>query len=140
LYKFYNRKKRKQKGGKIMEALTFGEFFKAVRGRRGLTLRRFCLTHGLDPGNISRMERGLMPPPTGREKLEKLASYLELKVGSDEWYEFFDLAAASAGRVPEYVMDNAELVKRLPLVFRTLRGQKPEKEKLDSLVEAVRKA
>ncbi len=47
----------------------FGEFFKAKRQALGLTLREFCLKHKLDPGNISRLERGLLAPPQGRERL-----------------------------------------------------------------------
>ncbi|HUT84377.1 MAG TPA: helix-turn-helix transcriptional regulator [Thermodesulfobacteriota bacterium] len=119
---------------------SFGELFKEMRQRTGLTLRKFCLKHNLDPGNMSRMERGLIQPPTSREKLKQYATYLQIKEGSDEWYEFFDRAAASAGRIPEYMMDDAELVKRLPYVFRTLRGQKLDIKKLDELVEVIKRS
>ena len=44
----------------------FGEFFKVKRQALGLTLREFCLKHKLDPGNLSRMERGLLAPPQNR--------------------------------------------------------------------------
>jgi len=119
---------------------SFGQFFKAMRQKTRLTLRNFCLKYGLDPGNISKMERGLIPPPTSREKLEQYASFLQLKEGSTEWYEFFDLAAASSGKIPPYLMDDPELVKRLPLVFRTLRGQKVPENQLNDLAEIIRKS
>ena len=41
----------------------FGAFFKQKRLELGLSLRRFCLEHGLDPGNISKLERGRLAPP-----------------------------------------------------------------------------
>lgn len=117
----------------------FGQFFKKMRQLTGLTLRQFCLEHGLDPGNISKMERGLAPPPSSREKLEKYANALQIKESSDNWYEFFDLAAACSGKIPPDVMSDTQLVEKLPLVFRTLRGQKVPKEQLDELAELIRR-
>jgi len=118
----------------------FGQFFKRMRQKKGYTLRSFCLKHGLDPGNISKMERGLIPPPSAREKLEQYASFLGLKAGSNEWYDFFDLAAANTGRIPDDLMGDSQLVKKLPLVFRTLRGQKVEDNQLTDLAELIRRS
>ncbi len=73
----------------------FGALFKANRQALSRTLREFCLKHKLDPGNLSRMERGLLAPPQDREVLERYAKALEFKSGSDDWYTFFDLAAAA---------------------------------------------
>jgi len=58
---------------------------------------------------------------------------------TDDWYNFFDYAAASTGRIPPDVMSDEELVKRLPVVFRTLRGQKLPIEKLGDLAELIRR-
>jgi len=118
----------------------FGEFFRGLRASRGLSLRGFCLANGFDPGNISRLERGVLPPPESREKLETYAKALRLKKGSDDWYTFFDLAAAERGRIPEDVLSDVELVNRLPVLFRTLRGQRVDDEALDDLVERIRRA
>ena len=104
--------------------IAFGDFVKRRRKELGLTLRRFCLENGLDPGNMSRLDRGLLPPPQSREKLEKLARLLRFKKGSDEWYELFDLAAAEKGRIPDDILRDEDVVAKLPLLFRTLRGQK----------------
>jgi len=120
--------------------VTFGQFFKKMRGKKGLSLRRFCIENNLDPGNISKMERGLIPPPKSQEKLEQYASYLEVEKGSDDWYEYFDLAAAHSGKIPDDLMKDDELVKKLPLVFRTIRGQKVSKEKINKLAEVIRKS
>ena len=117
----------------------FGQLFKEMRLRTGVSLRQFCLDHSLDPGNISKMERGLASPPQSREKLEEYAQYLGIEKDSDDWYNFFDCAAASTGRIPPDVMSDEELVKKLPVVFRTLRGQKLPIEKLGDLAELIRR-
>ncbi|MBI2457639.1 MAG: helix-turn-helix transcriptional regulator [candidate division NC10 bacterium] len=66
-----------------------------------MTLRQFCEGHGYDPGNISKLERGLLPPPESKEKLTEYAKALKIRRGSDAWYQFFDLARASPTPVPD---------------------------------------
>lgn len=116
----------------------FGEFFKAMRLKRGLTLRQFCEASGFDPGNISRLERGVFPPPESPEKLDEYARALGLREGSEEWIEFHDRAATSRGQLPADLLSDKDLVDRLPLLFRTLRGQKVPAAKLKELVEWVK--
>lgn len=118
----------------------FGEFFKNRRMDLGYTLRRFCLEKGLDPANISKLERGKMSPPDKREKLEEYARHLELKEGSAEWYEFFDLAYVAQGKIPEEVMEDEEVVEKLPILFRTIRGQKVTDEQLKALIQIIKRA
>ena len=75
------------------------------------------------------------------QSAEKLAAYakaLGLRKGSDGWYTFFDLAAATRGQIPQDFVDDETLLARLPILFRTLRGQKVSKKKLDELIEKVR--
>ena len=124
----------------MRDCSVFGQFFKKMRLRTGLSLRQFCLDHSLDPGNISKLERGLAPPPQSKEKLEEYARFVGIEKNSDDWYNFFDCAAASTGRIPLDVMSDEELVKKLPVVFRTLRGQKLSPEKLKKLAELIRKS
>ncbi|MBI2478780.1 MAG: helix-turn-helix domain-containing protein [Planctomycetia bacterium] len=121
------------------EPMRFGSFFKQRRIALQKTLRQLCRDNGLDPGNISRLERGLLPPPQGRETLESYAKLLDLKQGSDDWYRLFDLAAAETGRIPQELLDDAAVVEKLPILFRTLRGQKVPDEQLDELVRTIRK-
>lgn len=118
----------------------FGEFFKTRRIAIKKTLRQFCIENGLDPGNISKLERGLLSPPQSREKLEEYASYLKIKKGSDDWYTFFDLAAAETGRIPEDIMTKGKIEDKLPILFRTLRGQKVSDENLEKLIKILRDA
>ena len=121
----------------------FGEFFKAQRMKLGLTLRAFCEKHGLDPSNMSKIERGLLPPPQG-EKLYEYAKHLGLKSGTNDWYEFCDLAATGAGRIPADLQEEA-MAGKLPLFFRTLResakdGGRDTEELLKELIEKIRDA
>ena len=117
---------------------SFGGFFKRRRHALGLTLRSFCAKNRIDGGNLSKLERGVLPPPESHEKLEEYARMLELREGSDDWLEFFDLAAAGRGRLPRDLADDPEVVRRLPILFRTLRGERVEDAKLDRLVHHLR--
>lgn len=121
-----------------MSKKTFGGFFKELRIKRRMTLRQFCQEHGFDPGNMSKLERGLLPPPHSDEKLTQYAKALGLKKGTDNWYTFFDLAAAERGKVPADMLEDDSLVAKLPVLFRTLRGQKVSEEKLNELIEKIR--
>ena len=117
----------------------FGEFFKEKRIEKGFTLRMFCKNFGLDPGNVSKMERGLLNPPGSREKLEKYTSYLGIEKGSDAWIEFFDRASACKGEIPIEILENDELMKSLPLIFRTFRSKKVSKKVVNDLIERIKK-
>ena len=118
----------------------FASFFQALRKQYRITLRAFCEAAGADPGNISRLERRTIPPPQDREILSRYAKALNVKEGSDEWYLFFDLAAADRGIIPQDIMDDAELVKELPAFFRTLRGQKPTETEMRKVIEKIRRS
>ncbi|HDZ26697.1 hypothetical protein LCGC14_1060350 [marine sediment metagenome] len=116
----------------------FGDFFKEKRIEKGFTLRMFCKKFSFDPGNISKMERGLMNPPGSREKLEKYALCLGIEKGSDGWFEFFDRAATCKGEIPTEILENDELMKSLPLIFRTFRSKKISKTVVADLIERIK--
>lgn len=123
-----------------MKQNPFGAFFKKLRIAQGVSLRQFCEAHGFDPGNISKLERGLLPPPEGTEKLLEYAKALKVRRGSDDWYQFFDLARAARGKLPPELLRDRDLVARLPLLFRTLRGQKVSEEQLQEFIELIRRS
>lgn len=120
------------------ERETFGNFFKEKRIALGFTLRQFCEKHNLDAGNMSKIERGILPPPKDAI-LKKYAKFLNLKEGTDDWYLFFDLAAAELGRLPKDLMDK-DIIARVPVLFRTIRGKKMSKEKLDKLIKLIKES
>lgn len=119
--------------------MNFGEFFKAKRIELGKTLRQFCLEYNLDPGNISKLERGKLSPPTSEDKLKEYASYLHIKIGGSEWQTFKDLASFGAGKIPEYLREE-EFVESLPIFFRALKGKKFSKEELQKLIDKIKEA
>ncbi|MBI5384746.1 MAG: helix-turn-helix transcriptional regulator [Verrucomicrobia bacterium] len=108
----------------------FGQFIKELRARQRLGLREFCLEHGHDPSNWSKIEREVLSPPRDEATLRKWARQLGLTEGSDDWLKFFDYAAVDAGRIPDYVMKDEKLLAQLPAFFRTLSGQKPSRQDL----------
>jgi transcriptional regulator with XRE-family HTH domain len=120
-----------------MDAL-FGEYFKQLRARTGQSLRSFCEAHGFDPGNISRLERGVFLPPDDDAKLREYAKALGLKSGSAEWIDFFDRAAATRGQLPRDLTREEDLLRRLPALFRTLRGNKVSPEALDRVIDVIK--
>ena len=121
----------------------FGNYFKELRSRKKITLREFCALNKFDPGNISKIERGLAPPPKSMDVLSRFAESLGISKGSEEWTEFIDRASACSGMVPPDIMNDAAFVAKLPLVFRALRGQAGKEmsdEQLRSLAEDLRRA
>lgn len=104
-----------------------------------MSRREFCAANGFDPGNLSKLERGKLPPPKARDKLEAYATALGLEEGTSEWHEFFDRAAADRGEIPADVMADSRVVDQLPVLFRSLRGELVEEEELRKLLEMIRK-
>lgn len=120
--------------------VTFGELFKQHRQKLGLTLRRFCEANEYDASNISKLERGAVPAPSKHEIVEDYARNLDLLYGSPPWQQFMDAAAASAGRIPDDLMVESDFVKKLPLVFRSLRKGAVTEEELEEVIRMFRDA
>ena len=118
---------------------TFGEFFSAKRKELDKTLREFCRENGFDAGNLSKIERGLQTPPQGREKRLQYASALGIKEGSDDWLEFCDLATISAGKIPADIVSDKELMAEVPILFRSIKKEGLESERIQKLLEALKK-
>jgi hypothetical protein len=121
-----------------MAAKTFGEFLKQRRMASGQTLRCFCAAHGFDVGNFSKMERGVLAPPHGDDRLNVYAEALGLDRESSEWFEFYDLAAAARGEIPSDLLSDAQVVERLPVMFQAMREMDPVK--LDQFIDLVRRS
>ena len=66
-------------------ATAFGAYFRESRARLNLPLRQFCIANGYDAGNISKLERGMLPAPSSVKKLREYALALKLRKGRDEW-------------------------------------------------------
>jgi transcriptional regulator with XRE-family HTH domain len=116
----------------------FGDFLKDLRKDHGYTLRAFAVRVGIDPGNYSRLERGFLQPPQDA-KLAELAEALDLPSGSTQRQELFDRAAAARGEFPRDLLSDEEVVSKLPLLFQSLRSGPLTAERLDALVETIRR-
>ncbi len=116
----------------------FGEFFKQKRRELGLTLREFCRINGFDPGNVSKIDRGLLPAPQSKGLRLTYASALGIEEGTDDWLRFCDLAATSVGKIPPDISSDAELMNALPVLFRSIRNKDLEEGELRKLIESIR--
>lgn len=119
--------------------MKFGEFVKAQRMKTGMTLREFCKKNSHDPSNWSKMERGLLAPPSDEAVLIEWSLQLNIEKNSSDWYSFFDLAYAEKGKIPRDLLSDEQIVAKLPLFFRTLRGQKPSEDEMKVLFNILRR-
>lgn len=120
-------------------ANSFGEFVKNRRLELRITLREFCQKIDYDPSNWSKIERGINFPPDSEEVLNNWANVLKLKPKSKEWHEFHDKAQLVKGKIPKDVLEDEEILKALPVFFRTVRGVKPSEAELRELAELLKK-
>ena len=116
---------------------TFGDWVKKRRMELRMTLRAFAERSGLDPGNLSRYERGVLAPPQG-ETLERIAKALGLRPGSEDWAALQDLAAIGAGKIPKDLAEDPKVASQLPVLFRVARGKKLSRDELLRLAERIR--
>jgi len=103
--------------------VTFGEFVKECRILRKISLRDFCRKNELDPSNWSKVERGILGPPKSRDTLKNIAKSLDIVENSEEFYTLFDLALM--GHLPVDLLEHPAYLEKLPVFFRSLRGNKP---------------
>ncbi len=117
----------------------FGTFIKEKRLLADLSLREFCRQLGEDASNWSKIEREKLMPPRDEKKLEKIAVILKIHKGTEEWQTLVDLACVDSGSIPHYVQTDKEIMKALPIFFRTVGSVKPSYNELKELVEYLKK-
>jgi transcriptional regulator with XRE-family HTH domain len=115
----------------------FGEELKALRLTGGLSLRDFCKATGEDPSNWSKVERGILPPPTDEERLDRIASILG--VSGENISEFIARAVTTAGSLPKFVMTNEMLLSQLPAFLRTIDNVKPTEDDFKKIIYLLKK-
>ncbi len=120
--------------------MSFGNTVKKLRLARNQTLRQFCVQFGHDPSNWSKLERNINPPPKDESTLVRWAADLGLEQASAEWTEFMDEAAVARGNIPGDLMNDEKLVAKLPAFFRTVRGAELDDDRLNDLIETIRKS
>ena len=62
----------------IFKDWSFGGQLRAKRNQQAFTLRAYADLIGSDPGNLSKLERSELDPPTSRENFEAVVKPLDL--------------------------------------------------------------
>jgi transcriptional regulator with XRE-family HTH domain len=119
--------------------ISFGEFVKARRMSKRITLRAFSEMLGVDPSNYSRIERGQLQPPSNQEKLASYATLLDIPHDSADYREMVRLASLGRGEIPPAILSDEAVLAKLPILFRTLEGEKVDGGVLDDLFETMKK-
>ena len=118
----------------------FGDQLRKRRKELRLGLREFALKANMDPGNLSKIERGRLGVPQSEDVLERLCRALEYELESDEAQALRDLAVADTGRIPSDILDDQEVMVRMPLLLRTVHNKQLSAEQLDRLIEMIKEA
>lgn len=63
----------------IFKDWSFGGQLRDKRIKEGYTLREYAKLIGSDPGNLSKLERSELDPPTSRENFEAVVKPLDLE-------------------------------------------------------------
>ncbi len=103
---------------------SFGHVLSNKRSELKIGLRKLAEKVGFDPGNLSKIERNLLPPPKEMNILSKLAIELGMGKGSNEYHTFIDRAYLTQGSIPPD-LSKSILFYNLLSYFRTIRNYKP---------------
>ena len=115
----------------------FGQILKNLRIQKELTLRSASRIANYDPSNWSKIERGILPPPSDEKTLKNWAKILGIAKNKKQIQEFIDNAKIAQGLIPQDILSQDILVERLPAFFRTLRNKKPTKKEIDRLIKLI---
>ncbi len=113
---------------------TFGTRLRALRLAAGLSLHKFCRRAGLDAGNYSRIERGLVRPPQDHAKLEPVRGVLGLAPEGDDWKYLLLLADLEWDALPRRLLADARVRPLLPALLQDTAGGRLTEPQLESLV------
>ncbi len=119
---------------------TFGEAVRERRKELRLGLREFALRTGLDPGNLSKIERGRLNPPQEPAVLDRICMALEMTLDEERCIALKDAAALDVGRLPPDVLADEHIAAQLPLLLRTVQNKRLDADQLARLVELIRES
>lgn len=119
---------------------TFGELLHARRREADLSLREFAIRAEMDPGNLSKVERGRLDPPQDPAVLRKLSRALGYTEEDPRAVELGDLAAVQKGRIPPDIRADAEVMAQMPLLLRTVHDRHLTGVEVEKLIDMIRKA
>ena len=79
----------------------FATNLRRIRHHRGISQEELAHLAAIDRAHVSKVERGVLPPPDDQKILQKWAAQLGLKEGTQEWQTFFELARGQQRARPE---------------------------------------
>jgi len=120
--------------------MSFGELLRERRKELRLGLREFAQRAGMDPGNLSKIERGRLGAPQSEEILDRICEALEWGRDSEEACNLKDRAAVENGQIPAEILGDEVVMEKVPLLLRTVQNKQLEPEQLERLIEMIREA
>jgi len=117
----------------------FGELVQKRRAALRLGLRECALRAGIDPGNLSRIERERVAPPQDPDILARLLEALEL-TDTPEGQELYDVAATQNGRIPRDILSNEEVMASMPILLRTVSNKQLDGSQVEKLIDLIKNA
>lgn len=117
----------------------FGIFLKELRLDADLSLRQFSELVSYDVSNLSKIERGLLPPPPGNLMLRKWLKELKINSSDTKYKRFLDLAAIQRTVFPDDLSER-DLKEYLPAFYRTIRNKNTDEEQFNELVKLLKKS
>ncbi|MBV9111082.1 MAG: helix-turn-helix domain-containing protein [Gemmatimonadetes bacterium] len=118
----------------------FGRLIQDRRRELRLTLRDFAARAGMDPGNVSKIERGRLAPPQDEGILTRICLALEYEPGDPAAQQLRDVAASQNGRIPADILSNDEVMAQMPILLRTVNNRQLSAEQVERLIEMIRDA
>ena len=141
MYHYNARGIRRIERGLHMAARTFGQYVRESRLRAGYGLRRFAMTSGFKPSNLSNIEQGKLAPPQDPDRLAQIADALGLLVASQERQRLFDLAAKARNlALPADVEGYVRRHKAIPVILRTAQARKLTDRQFRDLTDYINRS
>ncbi|MFA5000189.1 MAG: helix-turn-helix transcriptional regulator [Patescibacteria group bacterium] len=116
----------------------FGAQLNKLRAESDLSIREVCKLVSYDPSNWSKIERGLISPPSDEKALLTWAK--ALKVKKNDVQGFLDNAQIAQGIIPDDILDRKEMLELMPAFFRVIRSKKSSKKEIDNLIKLIKQA
>jgi len=119
---------------------TFGEMLNRLRVEEAcIGLRAFADMVNMRPSNLSNMERGRIPPPADKKKLDLICDALGLPSQDPRRDQLFDLAAQMKNRIPADVADAVREQPGIPVLVRTVSNRQLNEREIRDLAEYIKK-
>jgi hypothetical protein len=68
----------------------------------------------------------------------KLAAALDVMKGTSDSFDIHNYASVARKQIPTDLLNDPEVVDKLPLLFRTLQGEPLAADKMDELIDFIR--